>query len=109
VSLTGLGSRTFDEAVQTARDIYDQFDREFTPGTLESWSTSSYSGMLALEMSNRYFTPKKDAPTMEHIPFPKEVDPSGILEGMTKSEYVHGEENQVHYFSMEQAEDGNGT
>ena len=108
LSLTGLGSPTFDKAVRTARDVYEQFDRQFTAGKLENWTTSSYSGMLALDMSNRYFTPKQDAPAMEHIAFPKEVDPSGILEGMAKSDYIHGEENEVYYFSLEHGENGKG-
>jgi hypothetical protein len=109
LALTGLGSATFAEAIQAAHEIYGQFDRQFVEGKLEGWSANSYSGLVGLDLSNRYFTPQKDAQDMEHIPFANAVDPYGILEGMTKLGYVHGEENEVRYYNLEADSNGKGT
>ena len=108
VSVTGLGTPTFGRAVETAREIFERFERQFASGTLEGWDPVSHYGHSALNMTNRYLTPKKDAPDMEHIPFTKDVDPYGILENMAKSNYVHGEENDVLYYALETDENGKG-
>jgi hypothetical protein len=108
MSITGLGTPTFDNAMKTANEIFRQFDRQFADGKLEGWAPGQYSGYSALEMSNRYFTPKRDAPSMEHVPFTKAVDPYGILEEVAKTIYIHSEESDVHYYSLEADKDGNG-
>jgi hypothetical protein len=73
---------------------------------LEPWSATTYLGHHSLEFSNRYLTPRRDAPNAEHIPFTEVIDPHGILEKMTKSDYIHTEENVVHYYSCYMDEDG---
>lgn len=98
--LTGAGTPTFDDAIKSAHDIYSQFYRSFAEGKIENWNTSTYSEYHALDISNRYLTPRKDAPSMVHIPFPKSVDPYGYLEGLVGTDYVHGEENEVKYYSL---------
>jgi hypothetical protein len=105
LSITGLGSLTFDEAVESAYGLYHRFERQFTEGSLEKWTKSTYQGHSALDISNRYLTPKRDAPAAEHIPFPTSVDPQGILEEMAKSDYVHSEDNEVYYYSYNIDED----
>jgi hypothetical protein len=91
----------------SACDIYSQFNREFADGKLEAWTISTYSGYQALDASNRYLTPKRDAQNMEHVPFTEAVDPRGILEAMAKSDYVHGDENVVHYYTYNIDVEGN--
>jgi hypothetical protein len=98
--VTGAGTPTFDDAIKSAHDIYGQFCRSFAEGKIENWNTSTYSEYHALDLSNRYLTPKKDAPSMAHIPFQKSVDPHGYLEGLVGTDYVHGEENEVEYYSL---------
>jgi hypothetical protein len=61
-----------------------------------------------LDLSNRYFTPRKDAPDAEHIPFTKAVDPYGILEDTAKTSYIHGEENEVYNYSLKADKNGKG-
>jgi hypothetical protein len=104
--MSGLGTSTFTDAVQSALDIYDLFQRHITGGKLEDWRPGRYRGHLALDMSNRYLTPKKDAPSMEHIQFDELVDPRGILEEMAQSGYTHGEDNIVGYYIRHQDEGG---
>jgi hypothetical protein len=107
ISITGAGTTTFNEALKAVQEIYTLFHRQFPDGKLESWNTPDYAGHTAIDISNRYFTPKRDAPKMEHIPFGEAVDPHGILEDMAKSGYVHGEENKVSYYVCHFDEQGN--
>ncbi|KAF8871263.1 hypothetical protein BD779DRAFT_1478329 [Infundibulicybe gibba] len=74
------------------------FQRQFQEGALAVWETPSHQLYPTLPMSNRYLTPRRDAPHMEHIPFEAEVDPHGYLESMIKDGYIHGEENNVEYY-----------
>jgi hypothetical protein len=106
LSITGAGTPTFDEAMKAAQEIYVQYHRQFPDGKLEVWSAASYAGHHAIDVSNRYFTPRRDAPEMEHIPFGEAVDPHGILEDMAKAGYVHGEENCVQYYICHVDEQG---
>jgi hypothetical protein len=73
---------------------------------LEALNISQYNGSVSLDASNRYFTPKRDAKNMNHIPFDRLVDPQGILENMTNAGYIHGEENIVRYYARRIEEDG---
>ncbi|KAF8867494.1 hypothetical protein BD779DRAFT_1685747 [Infundibulicybe gibba] len=104
VGLTGLGSPTFDAAVEATHQIFETFQRQFQEGALEVWQgdvweTPSHQSHPSLPTSNRYLTPRRDAPHMEHIPFESSVDPHGHLEAMLKDGYVHGEENIVEYYT----------
>jgi hypothetical protein len=107
ISITGLGTATFEQATKSAQDIHDMFQRQFSEGRLGGWNTGKYRHHATLDMSNRYFTPKRDAPNMEHIPFDEMVDPQGVLEGMIQGAYVHGEENVVQYYNHIVDEKGN--
>jgi hypothetical protein len=98
LALTGFGSAIFEDAIIAAHEIYEIFQRQFPEGKLETWNNSIYAEHSCLDMTNRYFTPKKDAREMVHIPFSEAVDPRGILEEMTTAGYTHGEENEVQYY-----------
>jgi hypothetical protein len=107
ITITGLGTPTFKRSADAAKEIYELFQHQYPKGKLESWSPGTYRGFTTLEISNRYFTLKRDTPDMEHVPFDKLVDPFGILEGMIDTGYVHGEENRVRYFACEKDKDRN--
>ena len=104
VVLTGLGSATFMSALEAANQVYGTFDRQFSEGILDCWSSSEEEcfGFPCLDISSRYLTPAKEAKGQE-IAFQKGVDPRGILHGMAIGDgtcsYVHTEDNQVQYFS----------
>jgi len=93
--------------MKAVQEIYTLFHRQFPDKKLESWNTMNYAGHTAIDISNCYFTPKRDAPKMEHIPFGEAVDPHGILEDMVKSGYMHNEENKVSYYVCHLDEQGN--
>jgi hypothetical protein len=65
---------------------------------MEPWIPGKHGNHTSMNLSNRYFTPKRDAPSMVHVPFDKAIDPKGILEAMTNAGFVHGEENAVQYY-----------
>ncbi|KAF8884361.1 hypothetical protein BD779DRAFT_1472127 [Infundibulicybe gibba] len=100
LTITGLGSPTFEAAVEATSSMFAKFQRQFPEGTLEVWQTPRYQSHSCLAISNRYLTPRRDAPNMEHIPFDPEVDPHGQLESVIKDGYVHGEENIVEYYTQ---------
>ena len=45
ISLTGLGSLTFANAMDATHEIYKQFDRQFEEGILDHWACSSANDM----------------------------------------------------------------
>jgi hypothetical protein len=113
VTLSGLGSPTFKNALMAANEIFGRFDRQFSEGILDSWDSSPVDDneFPCLNLSNRYLTPANEAHGLEAIPFHKGVDPRGILQNMAKGDgsttHVHTEDNQVQYFSMKRDAEGN--
>lgn len=107
LTITGLGSPTFGEAIKSAHKVFDIFQRQFAEDQVESWHSPTYSGHHSLNLSNRYLTPKRDAQDMVHLPFTDAVDPRGVLEDMAKSNYIHGEDNEVSYFKCQIDQEGN--
>jgi hypothetical protein len=99
LTITGLGTATFEEAIRSAFGLHERFQRQFPHGKLENWETSAYKDFYALELSNRYLTPRRDAPLAEHIPFSKEVDPLGFLEDAVGGDFFHSQENEVQYYA----------
>jgi len=106
VSITGAGTAIFNDATKAAQEIYAQFYHQFPDKKLEAWSMGTYAGHPALDVTNRYFTPKRDAPEMQHIPFNNVVDPRSILEDMARAGYIHGEDNNVLYYICHVNEQG---
>ena len=107
ITITGFGTPTFQQSIEGVKLIYEMFQCRCLEGKLEAWVPGTHRGFPTLDLSNRYFTPTRDAPNMEHVPFHKLEDPLGVLEGMKESGYIHGEENTVWYFTREIDEEGN--
>jgi hypothetical protein len=113
VVLTGLGSPTFTSTLKSAGEVFGCFDHQFSEGILDSWTSSEEQsfGFPCFNISNRYFTPAKDAVNSQKITFPKGVNPHGILHGMSIGDgncsYVHTEDNLVQYFLI--CRDKNGS
>lgn len=98
VTITGLGTDAFTDAINAGRDIHRLFDRWFPEGKLEDWVSDTST--CEISAANRYFTPKDEVPPGEcHVAFGKQADPQGILEDMAKEGYVHTEDNVVQYFA----------
>lgn len=105
VTLTGLGTPTFEKAIEATREIYDLFDRVFEDGQLEPDTSvarnedDSAPAISTLDLSNRYLTPTRGAQAMVGIPVGRGVDPQGYLTPLIQEgSFIHGEDNEVRYY-----------
>ncbi|RDB19734.1 hypothetical protein Hypma_013178 [Hypsizygus marmoreus] len=106
ITISGLGTTTFEDALKSATEVFGAFDRNFREGELESWGPS-VGGIDGLEASNRYLTPRRDALGDVGIPFGPGVDPKNILLSMAGEDHIHTEDNEVLYYSRHEDKEGN--
>lgn len=83
VMIMGLNAAFFVEAMETIKEINLTAQHEFKEGTLEPWTPGNIQGADSLECTNRYFRRIRTDKGDVTIPFPKEVDPKGILADLT--------------------------
>ena len=68
-----------------------------------------FEEFLSIEMSNRYFTPRRGrAPGADEIPFSMDVDPHGLLAMASGKGFFHSADNEVLYFEKVLEERGEG-
>ena len=103
-TLTAFGNPVFEKPIENIAEIYAIFKRAVGDNLSESAVYSTYEGFPAIDVANRYFTPKGAADPEEIRPLTAEVDPNGYLAKAAGSKYVHTEENKVYYFEK----NGNG-
>jgi hypothetical protein len=101
VSLTGLGTEKFERSIDAIIHIHTLFSRTFKDGLLDPWLLSAFKDHNAIDISNRYFTSRRQSPNAVQLPFHNLVDPDRILEGMVDGDIVHSEENDVQYFELD--------
>jgi hypothetical protein len=107
VSLTGLGTSDFDESIQGIMDVHTTFARCVPLNKLAPCGiVDDFDGYGTIELSNRYFTLKKDAATQEQVPFSTDIDPFRFLAIAAGHQYVHTEENVVRYYACEMDKEG---
>lgn len=97
VQITGISSATFKSIVAELEQIHTVFERYFSPGTLRPWVAGSFQEHAAIDISNRYLTPVKDAAGIKSVVPPPEIDPQRILQQIKGSEFIHCTENEVLY------------
>ncbi|TFK58007.1 hypothetical protein BDN72DRAFT_782633, partial [Pluteus cervinus] len=100
ITLSGLGTLTFEESMTALSEAYTVFSRQFPEGRLMplQCNPSSWGLGKSLVLSNRYFTKRSEGPQMKSIPFPAAVDPRKILTKYLTSTLIHTEENDVQYY-----------
>ncbi|KAH7905812.1 hypothetical protein BJ138DRAFT_1017203 [Hygrophoropsis aurantiaca] len=103
VTVTGLGQKAFDQAVSNLYGIHTMLARQVPPGALESWQPSEYRGYTALDIQNRYFTPRKFANGQAKIAFDKLCDDNHYLEDSSTPELYHTYDNHVDYYAAAEA------
>ena len=75
-----MQSSTFDKIIHTVAEIHAVFSRAVGTEKLEECQIiTSYKGMSALELSNRYFTPHKDMAEGDELVLSTDIDPYGYL------------------------------
>jgi hypothetical protein len=63
----------------------------------------------AIDVANRYFTPKAAARKDDVRPIGIDIDPFGSLSKAASSLFLHTEENKVYYFQRKESANGNTT
>ncbi|TFK60399.1 hypothetical protein BDN72DRAFT_722105, partial [Pluteus cervinus] len=101
VTLTGLGTETFESSMDALCKMHTIFSRQFPEGKLAPWQpvASAWTTGRGLVLTNRYFTRRSEANTMPSIPFSEGIDPRGILKKMLNNKMIHTEENEVKYYT----------
>jgi len=99
VTLTGLSSPEFNDALVSAHAIEDMFQQLVVKGTMEAWVPSTFQGHTSIDIGNRYFTPcQQPLQPDNQVPFSMVVDPDHILSMAMGNEFIHTEDNEVEYY-----------
>jgi hypothetical protein len=107
ISLTGLGAAFFESCIDGLADVLLAFSRCIAVQKLASCSlVDSFDKYRCLELSNQYFTARKDVAAEQHVPLSSAIDPKGFLAEAAGKLYVHTTQNEVKYFVLNTTEDG---
>ena len=98
IVLTGFGSKRFDDGVQKLQQLDDIFVCEVGDKDFIGIKVGTAEGHTTLEIMNWLFTSLDVAPGSTHIPFSKQEDPHGDMEGARGSDLIRAEDNVVDYF-----------
>ena len=96
--LTTFCNETMGAFIKGIQEIFSIFEETLPNNTLEAWNPSLFDGYDAIEMSNRFFTDRRNQSGHEIVPFKPSVDPDGILDKAMGTDFVHLRENEVEYF-----------
>jgi hypothetical protein len=109
VTITGLQSSTFNKIIRTVAEIHAVFSRAVGTEKLEECQIiTSYKRMSALDLSNRYFTPRQDVAEGDELFLSADIDPYGYLASAARAAALcHTEENAVQYFERQGSNDDN--
>ncbi|KAK0435576.1 uncharacterized protein EV420DRAFT_1281668, partial [Desarmillaria tabescens] len=80
ITITGLGSRYFEEVMEEPKEVSLTVEREFKQEALEQWRPTTYHSFDTMESTNRYFRRIIEGESEEVMPILKEVDPNGALQ-----------------------------
>ena len=108
ISVTGLGIPEFETNIKGLADIYSAFARCVMLDKLApSGIVDEYNKQSSIELSNRYFTSKKEALLEDCIAISTDIDPQGLLVQAAGNNYVHTEQNAVKYYMRTKEKDNN--
>ncbi|KAF8969734.1 hypothetical protein BDZ97DRAFT_1754546 [Flammula alnicola] len=79
-TFTAFGNPVFDKPIENIAAIYAIFKRAIGDNLVEGDVCSTYEDFSAIDVVNRYFTPRGGAASEEIRPLTTEVDPKGYLE-----------------------------
>ncbi|KAJ7171228.1 hypothetical protein C8R46DRAFT_1216806 [Mycena filopes] len=100
VKIVGLGSASFELAVQNTKVIQEAFSRFFGGRPISGWNTGDGTGETFLIASNRFLTSNKDYPNCKSVPIGPGVDPLKSLERFKSAGLIHTADNIVNYFRL---------
>ncbi|KAJ2917916.1 hypothetical protein MD484_g2530, partial [Candolleomyces efflorescens] len=103
VKLTGFSSTSFDVMEGKILEVVRAFSLAIHPGKLMDVVFNGYDGHRSLDAHTRYFTERRQAPSLTHQPFAVDVDPNQVLEEVRGGKYIHTTENVVQYVSLDES------
>ncbi|KAJ2912380.1 hypothetical protein MD484_g8042, partial [Candolleomyces efflorescens] len=103
IKLTGFSSPAFDCIQGKICEVVALFSAAIQPGRLLDVVFNGYDGHNAVDAHTRYFTERRQAPSLAHQAFALDVDPLNVLEELRGGKYIHTDENVVQYVRKEQA------
>lgn len=102
VSITGLQSSIFEKIIHTIAEIHAIFSRAVGMEKLEECQMiTSYKGKSALQLSNRYFTPRTNMMEGDELILSADIDPHGYLANAAGTALCYTGENVVQYFERQ--------
>ncbi|KAI1788903.1 hypothetical protein LXA43DRAFT_893730 [Ganoderma leucocontextum] len=106
ITLTGLGTKSFDAAVCGVQTVYQVFNNHVsrTGGRLREWTPGRCGQDLTLTFTNCYLTSSHDLGDEASVDLSAMVDPFNVLRPLIKSE-VHTADNVVEYWERRQGGD----
>jgi hypothetical protein len=107
ISLTGLGASYFESCVDGMSDVLNMFSHCIAVQKLASCSLiDSFDKYSCIDLSNCYFTARKEVTADQHVLLSSDVDPKGFLAEAAGNLYVHTTKNVVNYFVLNSTQDG---
>lgn len=97
ISISGLGTDTFNDAITSLYLLQTALTAHIPPQSLIPWAPSFFQDFPSIDISNRYFSKKKDA-LEAPIPFGLDVDPHGLLAHLIQGDLAHTSDNEVLYY-----------
>ena len=97
VKLSGLGVTGFEQYIAAVLAIQQVFASHLPADLLERWTPGTEHGYPILEVSNRYFTHRKEAQD-EEVDMEPTLDPAGLLRSVMPSFACYTADNKVLYF-----------
>jgi hypothetical protein len=97
VTITGLNEPLFAKAIENLAKIQSMFECHIDKNDFEGWIPSTYTTYPAIELKNRYFTYRNNDPQGLSILLGENVDPTGRLAVLARTDLFHSKDNVVIY------------
>ena len=107
VTISGLGSVTFDKAVGNLLLWDEHLSRDFDKDQWISWTISEFRGNNCVQISNRLLTPSWLCTNKTPLSIP--LDFQDVLQLFLKDGHKYIEDNVVSFYERLPARDGKGT
>jgi hypothetical protein len=101
-----FGHSVYNGLIANIAVIHSIFRRAVGDRLAEECVNSMFEEWPAIEVANRYFTPKAVARLEDIRPIGADIDPFGSLHKAASSSFVHTEENIVLYFQRKDGTSG---
>lgn len=98
VTLTGHGAPSFTTAIEQLELLTQDFHRFFEPNAWKGWSPTTHDQNPTLDANSRFYTQPRSVPGAVDVPFTKDEDPRGFLEGGKDNNFIHTIDNVVEYW-----------